>query len=489
MKSKILLFIGLAIAFGSCKTSKKTVAKESENQTVEILAVNDIHANIDNFPRFGFMVDSLRAIYPDLLLFSAGDNQTGNPANDQYSPKGLPMIELMNALKFDVTAVGNHEFDAGQKGFAFLTEQSHFPYLCANVSNYEASGIKIKPYHIISMDNGVKLAIFSLLSINSGGIPDSHPMHLEGLQFQRPENICPDYYDLAKKNNCDALILLSHVGFEGDVKLAEQAPQGSIDLIIGGHTHTTVKDEKYINNILITQSGSKLRYISLIKLTIKDKQVIGRSMELLPINKKGNERADIRSMVDKYNDNPSLNVTVAVAEDDFSSPDKVGYLMVDALRSKTNADIALINPGGIRIGYLDKGNVTVMDVYKMDPFGNEITLFNLTGEELKSLHISAFKSDVKSPMCPSGIQSVYTLNPDGSIKEIEFFTESGEPLDMNKTYLVAMNSYMSAAYRFDHKDPGKSLFRTTAESMIEYLKELRTIPSYRNEQRTKVIKE
>ena len=84
-----------------------TPASAGEGEIV-ILSVNDMHASIDQFPKFASMVDSLRAIYPDLLLFSAGDNRTGNPVNDQYDPVNYPMIELMNRLGFDLCTGGNH---------------------------------------------------------------------------------------------------------------------------------------------------------------------------------------------------------------------------------------------------------------------------------------------------------------------------------------------------------------------------------------------
>ena len=104
----ITLSVIVLLSWTSCGTSRKQALVPQEPKMLHILAVNDMHAAIDHFPRFVFMVDSLRALYPDMLLFSGGDNQTGNPINDQYSPKGLPMIELMNALRFDVSAVGNH---------------------------------------------------------------------------------------------------------------------------------------------------------------------------------------------------------------------------------------------------------------------------------------------------------------------------------------------------------------------------------------------
>lgn len=110
-----IVVLGTSLLIG-CGTSRKA-AKQPKEKAIEILAVNDMHAAIDNFPRFAFMVDSLRAIYPHLLLVSGGDNQTGNPANDQYPEKGMPIIELMNAVNFDLSAVGNHEFDSRLAGF------------------------------------------------------------------------------------------------------------------------------------------------------------------------------------------------------------------------------------------------------------------------------------------------------------------------------------------------------------------------------------
>ena len=85
---------------------------DTEGTTIAILSVNDIHSNIDLFPKFAAMVDSLREVYPDLLVFSAGDNRTGNPVNDQYNPVNYPVIALMNASGFNLSAVGNHEWDA-----------------------------------------------------------------------------------------------------------------------------------------------------------------------------------------------------------------------------------------------------------------------------------------------------------------------------------------------------------------------------------------
>ena len=100
-----------------------------------------MYGAIDNFPRLAFIVDSLRSLYPNMLLVSAGDNQTGNPVNDQYPEKGLPMIVLMNATGFNLSAVGNHEFDTGIKDFGKLISQAKFPFLCASLTNPTDKGL------------------------------------------------------------------------------------------------------------------------------------------------------------------------------------------------------------------------------------------------------------------------------------------------------------------------------------------------------------
>ena len=163
------LFILLAsvLAFTACGGSKQIAVERAANKQITILAVNDMHAAVDNFPRFAFMVDSLRGLYPDLLLVSAGDNQTGNPVNDQYPEKGLPMIELMNALSFDLSAIGNHEFDSSAEGLSNLLGKANFDFICANVMVPSIEKFPIKPYKIITnniekLEDDIKKLIISI---------------------------------------------------------------------------------------------------------------------------------------------------------------------------------------------------------------------------------------------------------------------------------------------------------------------------------------
>lgn len=212
-------------------------------------------------------------------------------------------------------------------------------------------------------------------------------------------------------------------------------------------------------------------------------------MQLLTVGGKGSENPKFRAMVDKYNDNPMLKEQIAVAEADFTSYEQIGFLMVDALRIGTGVDIALINPGGVRINHLPKGNISIMDAYSCDPFGNEIVQFNLTGHEIKNLYRVAYPMDEDLPIYPSGMKTKYHISADGKFADVEFLNLDGSPFDMDKTYSVAVNSYIASAYKFEKEDEGRGLFQGTAENMIDYLRNLKVIPSYQNEKRVEGIGE
>ena len=103
--TKLMLATCLAAFFLSACTPKE--------QKIYVVSTNDMHANIDYFPQMAALIDSLRSVHPNLLLFGAGDNRSGNPINDRYAEPAKPMYELMNAVGFDLSCFGNHEWDGG----------------------------------------------------------------------------------------------------------------------------------------------------------------------------------------------------------------------------------------------------------------------------------------------------------------------------------------------------------------------------------------
>ena len=440
------------------KENKESPAATQDETVITILSVNDMHASIDQFPKFATMVDSLRGIYPDMLLFSAGDNRTGNPVNDQYDPVNYPMIELMNRTGFDLCTVGNHEWDGDIFNFQNDIARAKFPFLCANVFIPKTVNLDIKPF--VTMNHqGVKIAVVGLIEVRHDGIPGAHPDKLKEVSFKRPEVVLPDYKYLRNEN--DVVILLSHCGLEDDMELAQANPW--LDAIIGGHTHTLVENPSETNGVLITQSGSHLKYATLVKLRVKDHKVIGKEAIVLDVNKVRKEKTEIKQLVNEFNDAPALNEPIAIAKTKFETPEELGCLITDALREISGADFAFQNTGGVRVNYLKKGPITVKDVYSIDPFNNEVVVYQMTGAQVKKYILNTYRKNGGYPSYVSGM--TYRVSDDGStvwINDANFSTRS--------LYKVAMNSYMATTVTIESEDDGRSTFMTSEEMMIEFLR-------------------
>ena len=483
-KKKLLLLLALlAVVFYLIlrnqpqKEAEQTVKPIATGETeVNILTVNDMHSAIDQFPKFVALVDSLRAVYPDLLLFSAGDNRTGNPVNDQYNPTNYPMIALMNQVGFDLNAVGNHEWDGGIEALQHDIERARFPFLCANVIVPDSEKLDVKPYVIIE-NKGVKLAIVGMIEVRSDGLPGAHPDKLKKVRFNRADKALPDYEFL--KNQSNAFIMLSHCGLEDDIELAQAYPW--MDVIIGGHTHTLIERPSETNGVLITQSGSHLKYATLVKLRFKDGKLVGKDAIVLNVNKSRRENREVAMMVDDFNKAPGLNEALATAVTKFENREELGCMFTDAIREFSGADFAFHNTGGLRIDYLKKGPITVKDVYTIDPFGNEIVVFQMTGQQVKRFIVNTYKKNGGYPSFVSGM--TYEVNDNGKDISVFVIPDKGS-FSTKNIYKVAMNSYMASTVNIESVDEGQNLYMTTEEALIEFLRKHKTV-DYQGVSRTR----
>lgn len=451
----------------SNEATEATVTKEAPVDATEaeivILSVNDMHSNIDLFPKFATLVDSLRTVYPDMLLFSAGDNRTGNPVNDQYNPVNYPMITLMNTVGFDLSAVGNHEWDGNIVNLQNDIERADFPFVCANVFIPDNVNLDIKPF-VTMQRQGVKMAVVGIIEVRHGNIPGAHPDNLKQVSFKRPEVVLPDYKYLRNEN--DVVLLLSHCGFEDDVELAQANPW--LDAIIGGHSHTLVDHPSETNGVVITQSGSHLKYATLLKIKVKDHKVVGKETIVLNVNAVREEKPEVKAMLDEFNDAPSLNEALAVATTKFENPEELGSMLCDALCEISGADFAFQNTGGIRVTHLKKGPITVKDVYSIDPFNNEVVVYQMTGEQVKKFILNNYRKNGGYPSYVSGM--TYKVSDDGRNVWV-----NGDGFSTKKVYKVAFNSYIASTINIESVDEGESMFMTSEEMLIEFLKRHKTV--------------
>ncbi len=246
---------------------------DKNEKKLTILHTNDTHSRIDPFPlndakypglggvvRRATAISNIRSQEENILLLDAGDIFQGTPYFNRYG--GVLEMKLMTELGYDAATMGNHDFDAGIKGFLNAKKYADFPFLCANYdfTNTELAG-KTKSSQVFTK-NGIKIGVFGVGVELDGLVSKSK---FEDTVYLDPIAIAQQEVNNLKKKKCDLIICLSHLGFDyedktraSDINLAKNT-QG-IHLIIGGHTHTFLSEPLVVKNssgenVLINQVG------------------------------------------------------------------------------------------------------------------------------------------------------------------------------------------------------------------------------------------
>lgn len=249
---------------------------DSNLKQLTILHTNDVHSHIDPFPaddprnanmggvaRRTALIESIRVENPNVLLLDAGDIFQGTPYFNYYG--GELEFKLMSMMKYDLSTIGNHDFDNGIDGLTAQMPHATFEFVSANYDfkNTSMNGF-VKPYKIFNK-NGIKVGVFGI-GIELNGLVDKK--NYKETVYNDPVETTQDMVRILKKEQkCDLIICLSHLGYKygkddsnkiSDLKLAEQTKD--IDLIIGGHTHTFLDKPTIVTNldgkeVLVNQVG------------------------------------------------------------------------------------------------------------------------------------------------------------------------------------------------------------------------------------------
>lgn len=251
----------------------KTILPSSKpSARLTILHTNDTHSNIDPFPdnhsryagkggvsRRYELIQKVREEEEYVLLLDAGDIFQGTPYFNKFG--GVLELKLMSELGYDAATMGNHDFDAGLNGFVKAKEHANFPFLCANY-DFKNTPIDGQTNETLIIQKGkVKVGIFGVGVELDGLVPKKK--FGETIYIDPIEIVNAKALEL-KKEGCDLIICLSHLGYSyksnkvSDLKLAEQTK--NIHLIIGGHTHTFLDKPTEIENsdgeiVLVNQVG------------------------------------------------------------------------------------------------------------------------------------------------------------------------------------------------------------------------------------------
>lgn len=504
--------------------------EESEEATPEtwslrILHTNDTHSHLENAARLATLIKNAReeaeANGQHVLLLDAGDVFTGTLYFTKY--EGLADAEFMNMMGYQAMTLGNHEFDKGPEGLAKFLSAIQFPVVAANidfgddpdlnefVSNAIAEGQAIQPGHIypaiILEIGGKRVGLFGLTTEETKAIssPGEHITFLPAIDKAR------EMVDALKAKNVDVIIALTHIGYNEDVKLANAV--SGIDVIVGGHSHTTLDSPTVIEHddgmqTLIVQANEHRKYLGEIDLTLENlgsgEGIQAFEGKLLPTSLKDKDGqylveadAETKALIDRF-DAEIKELTkevVGKTEVDLngeridvrSQETNLGNLIADGMVAYAKQFVpetqaAITNGGGIRAS-IPKGDITLGQVMTTLPFGNVIVTLKVTGAELKeALENGVSAVENKHGRFPqvAGLRFTYdSRKPAGErVVDIEINTEEGyKPLDLGAVYTIATNKFMADGGDFYNmfkkaQDDGRmtNLFYPDYEVFNAYLK-------------------
>lgn len=275
----IIIIALLSVLTAAAKKQKQLVILHTNDTHSTIMPLNVNLDNKDLAGRGGFlrrinMIKEQRQQHPELLLIDSGDFSQGSP---YYTlNKGEVEVGLMNIMGYDAATIGNHEFDFGLENMARIFRMANFPILC---SNYDFTGTPVegtvKPWTIIKRD-GVKIGLFAL-DPKLIGLVDT--AKCQGVKYLDPVAKANEMAALLKAKKCDLVICVSHLGWD-KVDMNDQimiAGSRGIDLVLGGHSHTYMKQLEYVKDldgkmVPVDQNGKHGLWIGKMLLNMKKKK-------------------------------------------------------------------------------------------------------------------------------------------------------------------------------------------------------------------------
>ena len=423
--------------------------KTEPNQQIRtsIFYINDFHGKSINIERTITASNAFDHFVPsqptDKLKLSSGDIQLGEPV-----AANKVMVEAQNIMGIMASAMGNHEFDM-PKHISELIPHMGYKMLACNINIKPDNPLykKVEKSYIQEV-NGHKYGIIGISPVDLFSRL-KHGKIFEELAVDSIENTIKDVQkevDNLKSKGVNKIILLSHVGFGYDQKIAKETD--GIDIILGGHSHNLVEDIKPEYNlftsksgepVVITQAGRDGRYFGVLNVEFNPKGILTKIQNNVTSTRGFKRNVPARHVFEQIVGKPKIVGKIKSAPppllNDSIEPSGHANFMCDCLREELNSDIALFGSATIR-GYFEAGNLDTRWLEDISPFKNKIVVTNYSEKQIvDALKVSA-RSLVNTNFKPgilhvSGLK--YEISKDGQLRSAAFIDKTGKeiPIDIN----------------------------------------------------------
>lgn len=409
-----LLWLGLSL--GAAATAAPP-ADQSSQLTLTLLHDNDLHGHLLPFAytevgrsaaeqpsvggaaRRATLIRQLRRrIKNPTMLIDSGDTFTRGPLCNAY--EGLADTEAMNALGYELAAIGNNEFKAkdgvgqddaegAQAALLRIVKRARFPWVCANATDQKGAFLEgVQPY-VVRDFGGVRVGFLGLTAPRSTSYPQT-----KGWTISDPIAAAKEWIPKARAE-CDVLIAVTHIGVDLDKQLAAQT--AGLDAIVGGDSHTFLYKAVEVSNtegvkVPIVQAGEFGADLGRFDLHLT-RDAGGHwhlkryEYALLPVGPAIPEAADVKAVLASYVQ--PFQVVVGHLDRIAATPQQRSrqtmQIVMDALRQQTGADLAFNPNGGGFFEVFRHHAVTRYDVYAVMPFHNNVVTAAMTGTQIRDL--------------------------------------------------------------------------------------------------------
>lgn len=429
---------------------KKLVLLHSNDMHGDFLAEKLDDKLVGGVSMLSGYVDKVRKEEPNTIYCIAGDMFRGSIIDSEY--KGLSTIEIMNALAPDVVTIGNHETDYGIAHLLFLEKCAKFPIINANLYIRTNQARLFKPHIILEVD-GMKILFIGILTeeVLAQTKGDGLIGSFVGINEAAAEvgRICNAYNAI----DIDFTVLLTHIGFEEDKRLAAILdPAWGVDVIIGGHSHTFITEPARVNDILIVQAGTGTDQIGRFDIVVDtDNNCVSEyKWQAVPINNEHCPRdPEIDKLISSYKEKTDVkyNRMVTRFRRELTHPDRnreteLGGLFSDIFKEMLDLDIMLLGSGSIRAEKLGP-LVLYSDLVESFPYDDSITMITVTGEQLRRMILFMLRDEVwQGAHCEfyqlsKGFKVVY----DREKRELLEMTFENQPIDDKRLYKVGLQRF------------------------------------------------
>lgn len=501
-KRFILASLALVITAGCSNAAMvKTTPHEwiqDKDYQLTILHTNDNHGNFwqNKYGERGMaaratLINNIRAEVQaeggSVLLLSGGDINTGVPESDLQDAE--PDFIGMNMIGYDAMAVGNHEFDNPLDVLAKQADWAEFPFLAANI--YKDGKRMFDAYKIFNK-KGVKIAVIGLTTEDTAKI--GNPEFIKEVTFTDPKVEAKRVIaEIKAEYNPDVIIATTHMGHylngnngsnaPGDVQLARYLEQGSLDMIIGGHSQEPLCMEgpnQYAdfkagqsctpdmqNGTDIVQAYEWGKYVGRADYSFKNGEFTLQSYQLIPVNLKKkvknaegkqvrvfiqNEIVQDQSVLNSlkpFHEKGKAALSVVIGHSQGllqgernivrNNQTNLGRLIATAHMQRAKSDFSIMNSGGIRSS-IEAGDISYKSVLTVQPFANTITYVEMTGNEVIN-----YLNEVATKNKDSGAYAQFAgISMMVADKQVTNVVIAGKPLALNVTYRFTIPSFNAA---------------------------------------------